>query len=440
MSASPPRWPRFRRFRLPDVTNRVALVSESDPTSTSRATLAKGLILVGVATLVGNGAAYLLSMVAARILNQADFGALGALLGLLVILATLGISTQALAARRVATANSDRAQVEEQLIRLSIFLGAMVIAAGIVVAWPIGMIFTIPTAAVATGIGSLGFVIIGSAAMGIAQGREEHTRLSLAFIANGGGRALGGIIGVLALASVTGVGIGVFIGCAVGALIAYRLVRRPEWKPFGTKVGAGIGVELGHVVHALMVLFTLTNVDILLARFFLTEDQSGQYAVGVLLAKIAFFLPNAIVIVLFPKMSAEASRRTVYIATGLTAVVGAVITTGAFMLGDLVVRILGGEQYLSMGSLIWLFALEGSAFALVQVLLYARLAAQDRKAVIAVWIALATLVIVVATWRNDSVTEIVTTVVAVSLALTVVGLFLDRRSTTKFEIPIESAE
>jgi O-antigen/teichoic acid export membrane protein len=402
--------------------------------------LAKGLILVGVATLVGNGAAYLLSMVAARILNQADFGALGALLGLLVILATLGISIQALAARRVATADANRAQVEEQLIRLSIFLGFGVIVAGVAVAWPIGVIFTIPTLAVATGIGSLGFVIVGSAAMGIAQGREEHTRLSLAFIANGGGRALGGIIGVLVLASVTGVGIGIFIGCAVGALIAYRLVRRPEWKPFGTKVGAGIGVELGHVVHALMVLFTLTNVDILLARFFLTEDQSGQYAVGVLLAKIAFFLPNAIVIVLFPKMSAEESRRTVYIATGLTAVVGAVITTSAFMLGDLVVRVLGGQQYLSMGDVIWLFALEGSAFALVQVLLYARLAAQDRTAVIAVWVALIALVSVVAFWRNDSVTEIVTTVVAVSLVLTVVGLFLDRRKSPGISIPIESAE
>lgn len=421
-------------------------MSEPDPPSTpessqsSKATLAKGLILVGVATLVGNGAAYLLSMVAARILNQADFGALGALLGLLVILATLGISTQALAARRVATAGDDRPQVEEQLIRLSIFLGAAVIVVGAAVAWPIGVIFTIPTLAVATGIGSLGFVIVGSAAMGIAQGREEHTRLSLAFIANGGGRALGGIIGVVALASVTGVGIGVFVGCAVGAAIAYRLVRRPEWQPFGAKVGAGIGVELGHVVHALMVLFTLTNVDVLLARFFLTEDQSGQYAVGVLLAKIAFFLPNAIVIVLFPKMSAQASRRTVYVATGLTAIVGAAITATAFLLGDFVVGILGGEQYLSMGSLIWLFALEGSAFALVQVLLYARLAAQDRKAVIAVWIALVTLVVTVATWRNDSVTDIVTTVVVVSLALTVVGLFLDRRSTAAFTVPIESAE
>lgn len=415
-------------------------MSESDPTSTSRSTLAKGLILVGVATLVGNGAAYLLSMVAARILSQADFGALGALLGLLVILATLGISTQALAARRVATANSDRPRVEEQLIRLSIFLGLGVVVGGIVVAWPVGIILTIPTLAVATGIGSLGFVIIGSAAMGIAQGREEHTRLSLAFIANGGGRAIGGIIGVLVLASVTGVGVGIFLGCAVGALIAYRLVRRPEWKPFGTKVGAGIGVELGHVVHALMVLFTLTNVDVLLARFFLTEDQSGQYAVGVLLAKIAFFLPNAIVIVLFPKMSAEESRRTVYIATGLTAVVGATITAGAFVLGDLVARVLGGKQYVSMGEVIWLFALEGSAFALVQVLLYARLAAQDRKAVIAVWIALASLVSIVTFWRNDSVTDIVTTVVAVSLVLTVVGLFMDRRKTPAFTMPIESAE
>lgn len=415
-------------------------MNESDPRVTSRSALAKGLVLVGAATLVGNGAAYLLSMVAARILNKADFGALGALLGLLVILATLGISTQALAARRVATATTNREQVEEQLIRLSIFLGFGVIVAGVAVAWPVGVIFTIPALAVATGIGSLGFVIVGSAAMGIAQGREEHTRLSLAFIANGGSRAIGGIVGVVLLASVTGVGIGVFIGCAVGAVIAYLLVRRPEWKPFGTKVGAGIGVELGHVVHALMVLFTLTNVDVLLARFFLTEDQSGQYAVGVLLAKIAFFLPNAIVIVLFPKMSAEDSRRTVYIATGLTAIVGTVITASAFMLGDLVARILGGQQYVSMGDVIWLFALEGSAFALVQVLLYARLAAQDRRAVVAVWVALITLVVIVATWRNNSVTDIVTTVVAVSLALTVVGLFLDRRNSTTFTVPIESAE
>ena len=404
---------------------------------TPRSVLAKGLVFVGAATLIGNGAAYAMSMVAARVLDQADFGALGALLGLLVILGTLAISTQALTARRVASAGPLRAKVEAQVIRLSGIIGIGLLILGVVVAWPVSVIFTIPVAAVATGIGSIAFVVVGSAAMGIAQGREQHLKLAAAFIANGVARAVGGIIGVLVLQSVTGVGIGVFLGCAVGAAISFRLVAPRTW---GQKLRDGIGVEFGHVAHALIVLFTLTNVDVLLARVFLTEDQSGEYSVGVLLAKIAFFLPNAIIIVLFPKMAAGDSRRAVFVATGLTACVGLVITGASFLLGDLVIRILGGAQYVELGSEAWMFALEGSAFALVQVLLYARLAAQDRRAVVAVWVALIVLVVIVAGWRHDSVAEIVTTVVGVSLVLTVVGLLLDRRSAPRTIIPIEAAE
>ena len=406
--------------------------------SDSRSVVAKGLIFVGAATLVGNGSAYLLSMISARILNQADFGALGALLGLLVIIATLGISTQALTARRVSTATgAHRSDVEGQAIRLSVFVGAGIIIGAFVVAWPIGTIFAIPVVAVITGISSLAFVVVGSASMGIAQGREEHVKLSMAFIANGVGRATGGIIGVVVLQSVTGVGIGILIGCAVGAAISYRLICP---RTFSSKLRDGIVIEFGHVAHALIVLFTLTNIDILLARIFLTEDLSGEYAVGVLLAKIAFFLPNAIIIVLFPKMSGGDSSRAVYIATGLTALLGLVITLVSVFAGDLVIGVLGGSQYKELGSEAWLFALEGSAFALVQVLLYARLAAQDRRAVLAVWGALVVLVIVVAVWRHDTVAEIVTTVLVVSLVLTVVGLLLDRRNAGKVDIPIEAAE
>jgi O-antigen/teichoic acid export membrane protein len=400
--------------------------------------VAKGLIFVGAATLVGNGSAYLLSMISARILDQADFGALGALLGLLVIIATLGISTQALTARRVSTATgANRSDIEGQAIRLSVFVGAAIIAGALVVAWPISVIFAIPVVAVITGISSLAFVVVGSASMGIAQGREEHTKLSIAFIANGVGRAIGGIIGVVVLQSVTGVGIGILIGCAVGAGISYRLICP---RTFSSKLRDGISIEFGHVAHALLVLFTLTNIDVLLARIFLTEDLSGEYSVGVLLAKIAFFLPNAIIIVLFPKMTAGGSSRAVYLATGLTALLGLIITLVSIFAGDLVIGILGGSQYRDLGSEAWLFALEGSAFALVQVLLYARLAAQDRRAVLAVWGALVVLVTVVAVWRHDTVAEIVTTVVVVSLILTVVGLLLDRRNSGKVNIPIEAAE
>lgn len=408
-------------------------MSSSQP----RAALAKGLVFVGAATMIGNGAAYLLSMVAARVLVPAEFGALGALLGLLVIISTVGIAMQAFTARRVAVATTDRSTVEGETIRLASLVAIVIIVGGLLVAWPVGMIFQIPFLAVATGIASIGFVILGSAAMGIAQGREEHLRLSWAFIANGVGRATGGIIGVVILQSVTGVGIGVMIGCALGAFVSYRLICPGAW---AAAIPKGVPAEFGHVVHALAVLFTLTNVDVLLARIFLTEDQSGEYAVGVLLAKIAFFLPNAIIIVLFPKMTGGRSNRTVYLATGLTACVGLVITGFSFLFGNLVIRILGGAQYTELGSEAWLFALEGSAFALVQVLLYARLATQDTRAVLAVWAALVVLVAVVALWRHDSVADIVTTVVVVSLALTVVGLIMDRRQSPSVPIPLEPAE
>lgn len=403
-----------------------------------RSAVAKGMIFVGAATLIGNGTAYLLSMVSARILDPADFGALGALLGLLVIIATLGISVQALTARRVSTAPaSNRKDVEGQAIRLSLLVAIAIAFSSVIIAWPVSALFSIPILAVLTGVASLGFVVIGSAAMGIAQGREQHVKLSVAFIANSGGRALGGIIGVVVLQSVTGVGFGILIGCAIGAAIAYQLISP---KTFSPKLKDGISIEFGHVAHALIVLFTLTNIDVLLARVFLTEDLSGEYSVGVLLAKIAFFLPNAIIIVLFPKMSGGGSHRALYIATGLTAMVGVVITLASVFAGDLVIGILGGSQYKELGSEAWLFALEGSAFALVQVLLYSRLAAQDRRAVLAVWGALVVLAVVVVGWRHNTVAEIVTSVVAVSLALTVVGFILDRRQSVRVDVPIEAAE
>lgn len=390
-----------------------------------RKALAKGLIFVGAATLVGNGAAYILSIVAARLLTPAEFGALGALLGILIIVSTLSLALQVLTARRVATAGSNRAAVEGEAIRMSAIVGSGIIVVGLLAAWPLGIVFNIPYAALAMGLASLGFVVLGTGSMGIAQGREAHVRLSLGFIANGVGRAAFGIAFVLLFPGIIGVSAGILVGCAVGAVISYLIICPRAWSG---RIFDGGSVEFAHIAHAMIVLFTLTNVDVLLARIFLTEAQSGEYSVGVLLAKIAFFLPNAIIIVLFPKMTAGDSRRAVYLATGMTAAIGFVITTFSLLFGSLVIGILGGAQYKELGGEAWLFALEGSAFALVQVLLYARLAAQDRKAVASVWIALVILVGTVSLWRNDSVAQIVTTVVAVSLVLTVVGLFMDRRS------------
>ena len=412
---------------------------------TERRAVAKGLIFVGAASIIGNAAAYLLSIVAARMLVPAEFGALGAMLGILIIIATLSMAVQTFTARRVSTAGADRATVEGQSIRFSMLVGAGVIVGGLVLAWPLGPVFSIPYAALAMGIASVGFVVFGTGSLGIAQGREEHLKFSYGFLANGFGRAFIGIAFVIIWPSITGIALGLLIGCAIGAIISYLIICPRTWAKALAPQGKS---EYLHIAHALVVLFTLTNVDVLLARIFLTPDQSGEYSVGVLLAKIAFFLPSAIVVVLFPKMSVANSRRTVLVATGLTAIVGVVVTTFSFLFGSLVIRILGGAQYVELASEAWLFALEGSAFALVQVLLYARLAAQDTRAAISVWVALIVLVATVVLWRHNSVAEIVTTVVAVSLLLTVAGLIMDARNARNASgsaqeevvMPIEAAE
>lgn len=414
--------------------------TETGEGPSARRVLAKGLVLVGAATLVGNGAAFIFNSVAARALTPAEFGAFGAMLGFLIIVSTLSLAIQALTARRVAVAapGPERTQVEGQAIRLAVVVGFAITIFGFAVSWPLGILYDIPYWALVMGVASLSFVVFGTASMGIAQGREQHIRLSIGFISNGLGRALVGIIFVLIFPSIIGASVGMLIGCALGAIISYLVIAPRVWS---RSLFSGGYAEFGHIAHALLVLFTLTNIDVQLARIFLTPDMSGEYAVGVLLAKIAFFLPNAIVIVLFPKMTNGDNRRAVYIATALTAVVGIFITTFSFFFGDFVIGVLGGKQYVELGSEAWLFALEGSAFALVQVLLYARLAAQDRKAVAMVWVALVALVVAVVFFFHDTVAQIVITVVVVSLALTVVGLFMDRRSVPKdVSIPMEAAE
>ena len=61
-------------------------------------------------------------------------------------------SSDLVVARRVAvTTGPERGSVEGEAIRLSVLVGILIVLAGILLAWPLGAAFSIPTAAVATG-------------------------------------------------------------------------------------------------------------------------------------------------------------------------------------------------------------------------------------------------------------------------------------------------
>ncbi len=54
----------------------------------------------------------------------------------------------------------------------------------------------------------------------------------------------------------------------------------------------------------MLALTVLANLDLLLARVVLDDVASGRYAVGSVVAKVAYWAPQAVVVVAYPRLAA----------------------------------------------------------------------------------------------------------------------------------------
>jgi O-antigen/teichoic acid export membrane protein len=196
-----------------------------------------------------------------------------------------------------------------------------------------------------------------------------------------------------------------------------------------TRVAAGWWREVGTATAGLLGLFLLANVDVLLARHYLDRAAAGRYALGAVVAKIAFWAPQFVVTVIFPRLVGAADpRRLVAGSAGVIAGFG-VLLGGGLAVADrlgLAVPVLGGG-YAGLGPLLPLFAALGTALALVQLLLFEGIAARDRRMGRAVVATLVAEVALVAGPLHGSVGQIAGTALAAALALAAAGWWLLRR-------------
>jgi O-antigen/teichoic acid export membrane protein len=149
--------------------------------------------------------------------------------------------------------------------------------------------------------------------------------------------------------------------------------------------------EVAHNSHALLAFFTLSNIDVVIARNALDDHRAGLYAGGLILAKAVLFLPQFVVVIAFPTMVARGGSRMQAQALGLILVMGAAVTAGAAVLAPLAVLFVGGSAYLELEPFIWGFAAVGTLLSMVQLLVYQAIARQQRSAVVVVWAGLAVL-------------------------------------------------
>ena len=392
--------------------------------STAPRTPVRSGIVIAAAMGVMNVSTYGFTILAARVLGPVEYGALAAVMGLLLVLNVVSLGLQATGARRVAAAPSGRDGIEQDVMRTtyrcSLALGALaLVASPLVVAilnldsWAIAFLVAVTV---------VPLTVMGGQA-GILQGERRWVPLAAIFLGMGLGRLLFGLVALLVEPDTLGAMIGVAAGAFAPAAVGWWTLRSTGaagalHAPVGHEVRTSVGGllrETVHNSHALLAFFTLSNADVLIARSVLPEHQAGLYAGGLILTKAVLFLPQFVVVIAFPSMStARSGRRLNLLSLGLVLLIGLVTVVGAALLSGLAVTFVGGSEYAELSDLLWAFAALGTVLAMLQLMVYNVLARQQQRAVFVLWAAL--VVLVLAGALAATVTELLVIVLVVDTA------------------------
>jgi O-antigen/teichoic acid export membrane protein len=343
--------------------------------------------LVSAAFLGANALGYVFTVLAARSLAPAAYGELAALLGLLLVGGVAATGLQTAAALHLGRRNpsADPGAVGRwHATALTVGLSGAVLA---VLAAPlVARLLHVTDPASLFWLAALVLPhTLVAGYQGLLQGTGQHARLAVVAAVFAAGKLAGGTAGLLIGGSPAAALAGMTAGAAAGALVGWVATGRPGLgRDLGTALRGALsasGTLLGFVV--------LLNLDVLLARHHLPAAQAGEYAVGAIVAKVAFWLPQGVGVVLLPRLADPEHRRRL-LTTGLMLVgsVGLCLVLATAVLGAGALPFVAGPAYGgSLGGAAWLFAVLGTLLALAQLLLFSGMAAADRGATAAVWLA-----------------------------------------------------
>jgi O-antigen/teichoic acid export membrane protein len=339
---------------------------------------------IAIAMGVMNIGTYAFQLVAARLLGPSQYGAVAGMMALLMVLSVLQLGLQATAARRIAAAPEDVAAIEQTVLtttwRAGLVLGALAVTASPAVWWLLRLDGLLP--AVLLGLCVVPVTVMGGQA-GVLQGERRWLPLSMMYLSVGVPRVLLGGGCLLISATEASAMVGVLAASWLPVLIGTWVLRGRRGVAIVTEhdraVRRDVRRETAGSSMALLAFVALSSLDVVVARNVLDDHQAGLYAGGLIVTKAVLFLPQFAVVILFPSMSTAGESRTAVLRglaflTGL----GAACVAGAYLLSDLALVFVGGDEYDDVQSKLWLFACLGGLLSVLQLLVYAGLAKRGR--------------------------------------------------------------
>jgi O-antigen/teichoic acid export membrane protein len=379
---------------------------------------------------VANVCSFLFHVIVSRRLPPADYGALGALLGLSVLLlipigALQTAITQTIAPRLAA--GETRTDIDVRPLLANGVLWALGVFLVFVAATPLlqGFLHLPNTrSAILLATGLIPFVIgvvpkaillahLRFVAMAAALVSGALVRLVLAYWFVSRGYGIEGAVAATVLAEVTTTSVALL-------MLREEFAHRPTASP--VKVAAGDSLR---AVGAFTGFWALTVVDVLLARHTLARTASGFYTAASTASSSVLFVAGGVSAAVFPRFAAEQprsvnGRRTLVHALSLVGAIGVLGALGLTLLASPVVRLLFGPNYLPAVSVLGILAMTAALVAVVQLLVHFHIAARSGAA-LAPWCAVAAAAVAISV-QGTSLHRVAVLMLAVSATLTVVML------------------
>jgi O-antigen/teichoic acid export membrane protein len=344
-----------------------------------RARQHSGALFLLIATTVANILAFGYQVVMARLLEPAEYAALTALFGVLIL---ESISSQVIQSATAKLAAQYRARDEEAALhafvrRWTLRVGAASAALGLIVVLLSPVIagaLALPGLSVALLGVSLFLALVFTFGLGLLQGLARFVWMGSALIAQAGSRLVVGVVLVLAGLSVDGA----FSGAAAAIAISVLVLAIPLLPLLRAARGSRVVHELGpaetrfFLLSAVVLLAyaALTNMDAVLARSLLSPDEAGAYAGAITMGKIVLFAPIAIGFLLLERTARAHARgedtdRALYLALAFVAATSGLVAAAYLVVPELLVPIVVGAKYPETARLIGTYGIAALANALL---------------------------------------------------------------------------
>lgn len=346
------------------------------------------LVLVAV-----NASNYLFHAVMSRKLGPSDYGALGALLGILWVVSVPVGALQAVVARRVArldpSAPAALAGVVRPGLRLGLATGgalALVLAA----AAPLTAKFLRLDSALPVILMSAVVVpaCVSAVGRGALQGLRRFGILAISLLLAVVVRLVLGVVWAEGGLGISGALLATLAAELSGTVLALSPLFRRIRERSGRRRVTGLSRETVDAAISLFNLWLLVTADVVLARHYLDPHTAGQYAAASLAAKVVVFLASGIALVAYPRFAADGwgSRRVLARSALLVAGLGLSISFFFLFLPKSLALAFGGD-FGPAGLIASLLALGMTGFGLTTLATYHRLGSQ-RSPAKALWLAL----------------------------------------------------